>query len=165
MKSWIIATLMTVIAIGSAINAFAANQTVETTANVDVTVWQRLSDGALFLSTRPERGAWKTHDTALDMSQLSRSGNFRQGSAITVGVPVEVAVEAPESSPSTPTPTQTATPSRAQTYSSCSAAEAARAPRYQGCVRGRCPAGGRGFLASTVPSARDGDGDGIVCER
>ncbi len=39
------------------------------------------------------------------------------------------------------------------------------AARQQGCSAGRCPAGGRGFPASMVPSARDGDGDGVVCER
>ena len=44
-------------------------------------------------------------------------------------------------------------------YDSCEAAEAAGEPRVQGSA-----GGGRGFPQATVPSARDGDGDGVVCE-
>lgn len=52
-----------------------------------------------------------------------------------------------------------------RTYASCSAAAAAGEQRQQGCSAGRCPAGGRGFPASMVPTARDSDGDGVVCEQ
>ena len=45
-------------------------------------------------------------------------------------------------------------------YGSCEEAAAAGEQRVQG-SRG----GGKGFAAAMVPSARDGDGDGIVCER
>ena len=45
-------------------------------------------------------------------------------------------------------------------YGSCEEAEAAGHQRVQG-----SQGGGRGFPKATVPSARDGDGDGIVCER
>ena len=65
---------------------------------------------------------------------------------------------------STPTPTPTATPPRDQTYASCSAVPSSVA-RIQGCSRGRCPAGGWGYPSELVPSARDGDSDGVVCER
>lgn len=92
MEKWIIAAFVAVIAVGGAIGAFAATQ--KTTANVEVRVWQKTSDGSLYLSTRPEGGSWITHNTALDMSQVSRSGNFRQSSFVTVGVPVEVDVPA-----------------------------------------------------------------------
>ncbi len=88
MKNWIVAALLAVVASGGALGATASAQ--ETTANVEVTVWQRISDGSLYLSTRPEGGRWTTHNTALDMRATSRSGNLRQGSAITVGVPVTV---------------------------------------------------------------------------
>ena len=61
-------------------------------------------------------------------------------------------------------PRATATPAPNQpasaTYASCDAAQATGEPRVQG-TQGR----GRGFPASMVPSARDGDGDGVVCER
>ena len=46
------------------------------------------------------------------------------------------------------------------TYESCEAAESAGEPRIQG-QRGT----GQGFPAEKVPSARDGDEDGVVCER
>lgn len=95
MKNWIIAALVAVIATGGALGAFAA--TYDTTANVEVRVWQRISDGTLFLSTRPEDGTWTTHNTALDMSEVSSSGRFRQSSFVTVGVPVTVEVpDSPE---------------------------------------------------------------------
>ena len=45
-------------------------------------------------------------------------------------------------------------------YGSCDEAQAAGEVRVRG-ARGE----GRGFSAETVPSARDGDGDGVVCER
>ena len=45
-------------------------------------------------------------------------------------------------------------------YGSCEEAAAAGEERVQG-----SRSGGRGFPKALVPSARDGDGDGIVCER
>ena len=60
----------------------------------------------------------------------------------------------------TPTPTPTRDPETASRYGSCDAAEAAGVQRVQG---RRGP--GRGFPAHLVPSARDGDSDGVVCER
>ena len=45
-------------------------------------------------------------------------------------------------------------------YASCDEAEADGVERQQG-TKGE----GRGFPKETVPSARDGDGDGVVCER
>ena len=97
-KSAVIVALVAAIAIGGALGAFATSQTIETEANVEVTVWQRVSDGSLYLSTRPEGGTWITDNQALDMSNLSTSGRFRQGSAVKVAVPVTV-----EASPGSPT--------------------------------------------------------------
>ena len=45
-------------------------------------------------------------------------------------------------------------------YGSCEEAAAAGEQRVQG-----NQGGGEGFPKAMVPSARDGDGDGIVCER
>ena len=45
-------------------------------------------------------------------------------------------------------------------YGSCEEAEAAGQQRVQG-----SQGGGLGFPKAMVPSARDGDGDGMVCER
>ena len=68
----------------------------------------------------------------------------------------------------TPTPGPVATPTTevppADTgtegvYESCDDAEAAGEERVQG-----SSGSGRGFPQSMVPSARDGDGDGVVCE-
>ena len=64
---------------------------------------------------------------------------------------------------STPVPAQprTPTPSPANnTYASCAAAQAAAETRIQG-----SKGSGRGFPDWIVPSARDGDGDGVVCEQ
>ena len=63
----------------------------------------------------------------------------------------------------TPRPTrnpvqQTPTPEM-RTYNSCDAAQAAGETRAQG-----SKGNGRGFPKWMVPSARDGDGDGVVCE-
>ena len=61
----------------------------------------------------------------------------------------------PTNGPHYPTPTPTA-----RTYSSCDAAQAAGETRVQG-----SQGSGRGFPKSMVTSARDGDGDGVVCEQ
>ena len=45
-------------------------------------------------------------------------------------------------------------------YGSCEEAEAAGEQRVQG-----SQGGGQGFPIALVPSARDGDGDGVVCEK
>ena len=59
--------------------------------------------------------------------------------------------------------TETSTPPPAAStgteYASCEAAEAAGEPRVQG-----SSGPGLGFSQVTVPSARDGDSDGVVCE-
>ena len=56
--------------------------------------------------------------------------------------------------------TDTATlPSTSAVYDSCDAAEAAGEPRVQG-----SSGPGLGFPQASVPSARDGDRDGVVCE-
>ena len=60
----------------------------------------------------------------------------------------------------TPVPTATPTPAPGDAYASCEEAEAAGEERVVG-SRGA----GRGFPAELVPSARDGDGDGVVCEQ
>lgn len=57
-------------------------------------------------------------------------------------------------------PTPQPTGERKAVYDSCDEAEAAGEPRIQG-EQGA----GQGFPAEKVPSARDGDQDGIVCER
>ena len=66
-----------------------------------------------------------------------------------------------KSQPAGPTnkPTPDANPSEAVVYASCEEAEAAGEFRVQG-ISGS----GRGFRKAMVPSARDGDGDGVVCE-
>ncbi|MDE2899879.1 MAG: DUF1524 domain-containing protein [Chloroflexota bacterium] len=78
------------------------------------------------------------------------------GLAITFASPTAV----PPTPTPAPTPTPTVAPDGRHTYASCDDAEAAGEPRVQG-----SNGPGRGFPAELVPSARDGDGDGVVCER
>ena len=69
----------------------------------------------------------------------------------------------PAASEATPTPTLIPEPQPQENiseYESCEAAMEAGESRVQGSV-----GNGRGFPKEMVPSARDGDGDGIVCER
>ena len=100
-KNLIIGALVAVIAVGGTLGAFGQTTTVETDAVVEVTVWQRVSNGELYLNTRPAGGKWTTHREPVDMGALSRSGNFRQGSAIVVHVPVTVQIEDDQASPAT----------------------------------------------------------------
>ena len=82
--------------LGGAVLATAGSQTVETTAAVEVRVWQSVHTDALYLSTRPAEGPWTTHNTPLDMSALHSGGNFFLSSIIPVTVPVTVTVAAPD---------------------------------------------------------------------
>ena len=112
MKNAVIGALIAAIAIGGALGAFAATRTVETTANVDVRVWQRASDGELFISTRPEgsgAAGWAT-SAALDMSERHSSGRYYLSPLVTVAVPVEV--EVPDVERATPTPSPIPAPAR-----------------------------------------------------
>ena len=59
-----------------------------TSVNVDVTVWRSVRTGSIFVSTRPEGAGWTTHNTPVDLSQLSSSGNFYRGSPIPITVDV-----------------------------------------------------------------------------
>ena len=59
-----------------------------------------------------------------------------------------------------PAGTPSPIPPLSVSYESCEAAEAAGESRVQG-----SNGTGRGFPQDKVPSARDGDGDGVVCER
>ena len=106
MKNLIIVVLVAVVAVLGVVTAIAATRTIEVTANVDVRVWRAVSDGSLFLSTRPEGGSWTTHETALNMSELSRSGRFRQSSFVRVSVPVEVTIDSPVVTEPTEDPTR-----------------------------------------------------------
>lgn len=117
MNRAVIAALIGVIAIGGALGAFAATRTIETTATVEVRVWKRISDGELFLSTRPPEGEWATHDAPLNLSQLSRSGRFQLSSIVTAAVPVSVEVDVPDGAQGVPTRTAppAATPSDSDT--------------------------------------------------
>ena len=73
---------------GLALLAGAGAQSDGTTANVEVRVWQRISDArALYISARPEGGSWRTLGTIpIDMSGISGSHAYRYGD-ITVTVP------------------------------------------------------------------------------
>ena len=65
-------------------------------------------------------------------------------------------VVVPASVPASPTPS----PTTGEIYSSCEEAAEAGEQRVQG-----SNGPGRGFPQTMVPSARDGDGDGVVCEK
>ena len=104
MKSAIIAALIAAIAIGGSLGAFAATRTIETTANVEVAVWRRISDGAIFLSTRPEGGDWDTQDEALEITRIHERGRFQISDGVRIAVPVQVEVEVGEGESASPTP-------------------------------------------------------------
>ena len=91
-RIWIALVLAT-IALTAAATVAATARTVETTAAVDVTVWKHATTDTIYLSTRPADGTWTTHNTPVDLSTLHSGGNFYQGSAIRVDVPVTVEID------------------------------------------------------------------------
>ena len=99
--AWIVLAGLLPLALGAAAWA-AGSQTVETTADVEVQVWQSVHSDALYLSTRPAGGDWTTHNTPLDMSALHPERNFFLSSIIPVTVPVTVTVDAADAADPVP---------------------------------------------------------------
>ena len=91
MTKWIVVMLAAVLTLSAISGVVAQGSPAEPeSANVDVTVWRRVSDPSLlYVSTRPEGGSWRTLNTPLNMSALSSSGNFHQSNAVRVRVPLE----------------------------------------------------------------------------
>ena len=97
--------------------------------------------------TEPEHDALALMlKTCVTPPKLMTSGQSQSG-------PAPSATSTPIPPARTPTPLT-------KSYSSCDAAQAAGEPRVQG-----SKGGGRGFPKWMVPSARDGDGDGVVCDK
>ncbi|MXY35312.1 MAG: hypothetical protein F4052_06850 [Dehalococcoidia bacterium] len=88
MRPAVIAMVMA-IAIG-ATASFADTDGVAVPATVEVTAWQRVSTGDLYLSTRAEGGSWVTHPQPLDMSSRSASGRFWRGSPVSLTVDIHL---------------------------------------------------------------------------
>ena len=97
-----------------------------------------------------------TSTTAEHTALREMLGTCANGGAMVA--PVAAPTATPRPLP-TATPVPTARPSGGP-YANCEAAVAAGEPRVRG-----SKGNGRGFVAWKVPSARDGDGDGVVCER
>ncbi len=91
MTKWIVVMLAAVLTLSAISGVVAQGEpAMPETANVDVTVWRRVSDPSLlYVSTRPEGGRWRTLNTPLDMSARSESGNFHQSNAVRVRVSLE----------------------------------------------------------------------------
>ena len=109
--------------------------------------WITIKDTWELTVTEAEHGALvEMLDTCANPPQLTAS----QGQQVN---PPPVPSERPAQPSATPT-------LQTRTYANCDAAQAAGERRVQG-----SKGGGRGFLKSMVPSARDSDGDGVVCEK
>lgn len=97
------------------------------------------------------KNAWKLTATESEADALEEMLRTCEPSRSLVVVRVES---------SQPNATATQTPESDKVYGSCDEAVEADEPRVRG-----SKGDGRGFPAAMVPSARDGDGDGVVCER
>ena len=82
------------------------------------------------------------------------------GTTVVIEQPSAPQQEAQASTSPEPNPTAAPEQNTASVYSSCGEAEAAGETRSKG-----SQGGGIGFPAEMVPSARDGDKDGVVCEQ
>ncbi len=99
------------------------------------------------------KNAWELTATGAEADALSEMLDTCEPSRSLAVVRVEASQ--PEAAPS-----PTATPVMGKTYASCDEAAEAGEERVRG-----SQGSGRGFPVAMVPSARDGDGDGVVCER
>ncbi len=89
---------------------------------------------------------------------MNEAGHVKPGSRL---VPEQYRIEGTAVRESTVPPTAESLPTHTSSFfTSCDAAEEAGVERVLG-----SKGNGRGFPGALVPSARDGDGDGVVCER
>lgn len=89
---------------------------------------------------------------------MNEAGHVKPGSKL---VPPQYRIEVTAIQEPTVQPTAGSLPTHTPSFfTSCDAAEAAGVERVLG-AKGT----GRGFPAALVPSVRDGDGDGVVCEK
>ena len=94
MKNLIIIALTVVVAVGGILHAFAIGQTeVWGKARIEVTVWEEVEDGTLYISTRQQGGTWTTHETPVSLPEPSRAGRYWQGRPIAIDVPVAFTAE------------------------------------------------------------------------
>ena len=101
---------------------------------------------------------WVSVKQTWELTATPAEASALQNLLATCENPIELApTEADPVAAPSPTPT---TQGPSEVYSSCDEAEEAGEQRVQGSI-----GQGEGFPSSMVPSARDGDGDGIVCER
>ncbi len=97
------------------------------------------------------KNAWEltaTDAEAASLAEMLMTCDPARSLTVTVGT-----VKTPDTTPAATETTQIS-------YESCEAAAAAGEPRVMG-----SNGSGRGYPQEKVPSARDGDGDGVVCER
>ena len=95
MKNWIAGAL--IVALAAAIVGAGVNAQSGATTNVEVRVWQRVSDEqALFISARPEGGSWRTLGTiplgrgAATAYRTTSNGRWRYSDITLAGVDVRV---------------------------------------------------------------------------
>ena len=100
---------------------------------------------------------WINVKRTWDLTATPAEANALQDLLATCDNPIELAPTKadPVTAPTSPPATMSGA-----VYSSCDEAEEAGEQRVRGSI-----GSGRGFPMSTVPSARDGDGDGVVCEK
>ena len=99
---------------------------------------------------------WIRIKHAWDLTATPTEADALQEMLATCDEIVELTTTVADTSASIPVPTSPA----GGLYSTCEEAEAAGEPRVQG-----ASGSGRGFPSWKIPGARDGDGDGVVCER
>ena len=106
--------------------------------------------------------AWITVKQTWELTATPQEAEALEEMLGTCAIPPKLTVIKSDRVPSSarPTPTPTPSPTGDATYDSCDEAEEAGEQRVLG-----SNGSGRGFPQSMVPSARDGDDDGIVCER
>ena len=102
---------------------------------------------------------WITIKNRWDLTATTEEFAALEGMLGTCDIPHRLSIDGSSPGDANQPPTPSENPPIAQ-YPSCEAAEAAGETRVLG-----SNGPGRGFPKAMVPSARDGDGDGVVCER
>ena len=103
---------------------------------------------------------WVTIKSAWELTATESEATALEEMLDTCEPSRSLAVVRVESSQPDVAATPTSTVVTGKTYASCDEAEEADEERVRG-----SKGDGRGFATEMVPSARDGDGDGVVCER
>jgi len=99
MKRAVVLGLLAVLAAGSAVTAFAATRTVETSVDIELELWVDTATSSAYVSTRQDGEEWVTHDFRVPLRPYPPPSNLLVSDPVRFTLPVTVEVDVDGATP------------------------------------------------------------------